>query len=1391
MMSDGRRAKTGGDGRRGRLPLAILLGAGLLLSIGALSGWLLLRWEDGRVQARRAEAAELGHAHLRLLSERLNANLSVAHALAILVKHGGGAIDDFQRVGVELLGQFPTASELQLAPGGVVRQVAPLAGSERQIGLDLLHDRGTRSDALRAVQTRRLTVVGPVALAGGAPGIAGCMPVFTAAEGGDATFWGFVSVVFPVERVLAGTGIDLLPERGFAYVLSRRAGDGNTKAPIAASGGAMPPGAIELGFGVPNAQWTLALAPRGGWLPAAERWPARLTALAFCLVAWVLALRLLLKPVRLQDEVDRRSRALRDSEERFRTVVRSIPDLVWLKDPDGRYLGCNRRFEKFFGARVADIVGRTDADFADTQFVDAARCGDRDVLETGCKTVSEQWITFASDGHMELVQIVRTPMRSKGGELTGVLCVARDITDLHHMKEGYRASEARLAAAQKVARIGSWERNVDTGEIYWSDEIYRLLGLEPAQTAPDYDAFMQAIHPEDRDWVHSAYRDACQKQVPLQIQLRISVAGAAVRHIEMRAEMPRSEDGACHRIVGTLQDISDRIEAQERIRRQQAMTRAMLSAMPVGVAITDAAGRLREFNAAASDLLLTRPAELVGRRICELGLSISDGRGRALASDELPDAVALSGGQASQEVELSIGRADQSNEVAISAVPVAGEDMGVVIALVSLKARREAERSLREHAERIDALNRRFSVAASAAGIGVWDYDLATQSFTWDEAMLHLHGIDAERFDGSLACWLERVAAGDRERLSLALERARGGDDEMAVDFRVVRRGGITHYLRASARAVRDSKGGVRRLSGVCLDMTTLKRSEQILIQERRRYRDLVDSTDGIVWEAEAADGKFTYVSRHAERLLGYPIQSWYEPDFWRRHLHPDDREWAANYSTRMTASLQGHEFEYRMLAQDGRVVWLRDIVTVVPEDGEARWVRGVMVDISATRNTAEALKRSEEKLSLAVEGAGLGLWDWDIDSGELDLGGQGLSMLGYAPGEVEARFDGWEALIHPDDLARVQAELVEHLQGRSERFVCEYRLRHRQPGRWVWVHGLGQIMHHDEAGVPLRAAGIQLDVTDRRQAEERARKAQLQIERLSARNALLLDSAGEGIFGVDLDKRCIFINPMALELLGVDEYEALDRDVDQLFEHRHADGHPYAADACPISLTLRDGVKRQVEDTLVRRDGRTYAVRMTVTEMREGDRRIGAEVVFQDISTRRAMERELERLATTDPLTGVTNRRQFIERCEQELVRQKRFEDPVSLLMIDVDHFKRVNDNHGHAAGDEVLRHLCTLAQKELRRTDVFARLGGEEFAFLLTGSDLDGALEFAGRFRSLVASQPARTEIGSVAVTISIGAAQAARSDRNADDLLRRADKALYRAKQGGRNRVEAGSV
>lgn len=175
------------------------------------------------------------------------------------------------------------------------------------------------------------------------------------------------------------------------------------------------------------------------------------------------------------------------------------------------------------------------------------------------------------------------------------------------------------------------------------------------------------------------------------------------------------------------------------------------------------------------------------------------------------------------------------------------------------------------------------------------------------------------------------------------------------------------------------------------------------------------------------------------------------------------------------------------------------------------------------------------------------------------------------------------------------------------------------------------------------------------------------------------------------------------------------------------------------------------------------------------------------DFAEGKRMEAELVAMATTDFLTGLYNRRNFMARMVAELDRLKRFDIPhAAVLMLDLDHFKRVNDNYGHAVGDAVLKHFAALLRDELRKIDTGGRVGGEEFAILLLGADLTAAKQFAERLRTKVADTPLVHEGQPIPVTVSIGIAALDAGDSSADAALTRADTALYEAKRTGRNRV-----
>lgn len=190
---------------------------------------------------------------------------------------------------------------------------------------------------------------------------------------------------------------------------------------------------------------------------------------------------------------------------------------------------------------------------------------------------------------------------------------------------------------------------------------------------------------------------------------------------------------------------------------------------------------------------------------------------------------------------------------------------------------------------------------------------------------------------------------------------------------------------------------------------------------------------------------------------------------------------------------------------------------------------------------------------------------------------------------------------------------------------------------------------------------------------------------------------------------------------------------------------------------------------------------RINYTELMQ-ERKLRKSVELE-IAYRRGLEKELRRSATTDPLTGVFNRRHFLQLGEKELNRARRYNRPLSVMLIDLDNFKTINDSLGHAAGDEVLKHLASLTSRNLRSNDIFGRLGGDEFAVITPELDSEAALILAERLREAMESPSSESSLD---VTISIGVASVLPSDASIDDILKRADKALYLSKDQGRNKV-----
>jgi diguanylate cyclase (GGDEF)-like protein/PAS domain S-box-containing protein len=304
--------------------------------------------------------------------------------------------------------------------------------------------------------------------------------------------------------------------------------------------------------------------------------------------------------------------------------------------------------------------------------------------------------------------------------------------------------------------------------------------------------------------------------------------------------------------------------------------------------------------------------------------------------------------------------------------------------------------------------------------------------------------------------------------------------------------------------------------------------------------------------------------------------------------------------------------------------------------------------------------------------------------------------------------------------------------------------------------------------------------------AHVRRRAADTLVEKLEQHMRDITQSLAVGLFVLDRTGRLRMMNLEAERLLGWSEEELVGKRVEELFL---PDAELIASDY--VSGESHNGFlheeRYRSDKRFQRKEGSSFHAAFVVSPLMIGDEPAGSVISFQDVSDKKEMERELERMATQDELTGLYNRRELNRRLAEEIRRAERYEYSFSIWMLDVDYFKRINDVYGHQQGDRVLKILATSLKQMLRETDVAARFGGEEFTVILSHTSLEQAKQMAQRVRQAMADMEIHLEGGgSFSITASIGVAAYPQHGTTVEELIRAADQALYTAKQKGRNRV-----
>jgi diguanylate cyclase (GGDEF)-like protein/PAS domain S-box-containing protein len=426
---------------------------------------------------------------------------------------------------------------------------------------------------------------------------------------------------------------------------------------------------------------------------------------------------------------------------------------------------------------------------------------------------------------------------------------------------------------------------------------------------------------------------------------------------------------------------------------------------------------------------------------------------------------------------------------------------------------------------------------------------------------------------------------------------------------------------------------------------------------------------------------------------------------------------------------------------------------------------------------------------------------------------------LGYKSDQMTEDF--WKSIIHPDDLDEAMRQYDELLSGERAVYRMTYRIRSAS-GEWRWIVNSGRVVTWDESGRPQLFIGADVDITERRRAEEALERAKAEAEE-QAQEAETLRTAGaimastlevertvqlvldQALNVVPYDTATVqLLRRDALEVIGGSGWDDIDAirglripypgDNPQTLSIKRrnavvigdvAEEFPRFANISGNEIRSWLGIPLIVHGDVIGLMGFDSASPNFFTSKHVRMASALGDHVAVALQNARLYEQTRE-LAMTDSLTGVATRRSFFLQAEQTLELAKRNQRSISVIMADLDHFKEINDEHGHGKGDEAIRLAAVAAREVLRRSDIIGRYGGEEFAVVLPDTERTAATAIAERLRARVGE----TEVPGTSRTLSISVGVVAECPGGAetlDAILDKADRALYEAKRRGRNRVE----
>jgi PAS domain S-box-containing protein len=760
---------------------------------------------------------------------------------------------------------------------------------------------------------------------------------------------------------------------------------------------------------------------------------------------------------------------LRGSEERLRLSMDSGKAVGWewdLKTGTDSWFG---DLKTMFGIEAERFVGRPEDFHRYLHPEDRNRVSEAVAMARKAhQPYAEEFRVVWPDGTVRWVAARGQFYYSATGVPERMLGMAHDVTERKLVEQALRESEADLTEAQRLANVGSCQWDVQTDTVTWSEQLYRIAGIDPSLPAVSYQGHETLYTAESWLRLRSAIEEALRSGTPYELDLEMNRSDGTTKWIIAKGEV--RHDGAGHivKVRGTVDDITVRKRAQEELRKSEERLRLAVQAGKMFTCDWDAATDIFTHSPESAQILRgDKATSSTGEQLLKSVHPDDREKFTAAAAKVTPERPEI---KISYRMVRSDGSIIWLEKNSRAQFDQQGKLLRIIGIVTDITEPKRAEEALRASEERL-------RLAVQAGKMFAYEWDVATDLLVRSAESAKILGIpEAEPLTGQEV--LAKVHPDDRERLVAAVTGFSPEKPSLEITYRMLRPDGAVIWLERNSLAQFNEQGELLRVIGIVADITERKQAEDAVRQSEEKYRRIVETTNEGIW---LLDPNFhtSFVNRQMAEMLGYQPGEMLGRSVFDFYFPEDIGRKRQGLARRR--ELQSERMDDRLRRRDGRELWVRMAAIPISKDnGEFDGAMAVVSDISNQRLAEEALRESEARFRLVANTAPMLIWMADTRRLCTYFNHSWLAFTGR-PMELELG-NGWAEGVHRDDLQGCLDTYVRAFDAR-EKFTMEYRLR-RYDGEYRWILDLG-VPRFNQDGSFAGYIGSCMDVTDRKLAEE------------------------------------------------------------------------------------------------------------------------------------------------------------------------------------------------------------------------------------------------------------------------------------------------------------------